>query len=576
MSQDLLTSLAPPPELTKLLGARQSPSERPHDKPGEDFLAVLDRALSEKPLEKPFERTSEARPEEFRRDERAESRLVSETGANVAAESPANQPPVPAQPQAKIVAPVKIETEVEALASARLEKTHSRHDSTVVVHTVPRHDDKHNADKSKGNIATVVSTVAAQNLVQSSLASISQGMAKMGADPTAAISKKIDFKTGEPARDVRIESGRKKLATKVAENSSPELAAKKPVIKTVASGNGEKAAEKMQLHADTGGTKGLQDALSVVKNLADKLGLPTAASAESAQAATRTLELGRTPLNLTVLKPNQPNQHGAAAEKTDKTEKVANAKNSRIELLRAERLGRHEGGDLLQQAADKGRVQVIDHSRQAFKPSLVLESMLADKNQSGQAGRADEASRKDSLQLVNTAFLSPVNDRNTVSIPVHLTASQHGNLAQALRSHLSEKGNTEIVQQARIIMNGQESGEIKLILKPENLGEVRIHLQMQDGHIAGQIFVENKEVQAAFEENLNSLIQAFQDGGLSTGNMQVVVDQRGSGQPGQSDRQFAEDRSDERRKIHAVRSLENSVATVAAADSPYSQVNLVV
>ena len=61
VSQDLLTSLAPPPELSKLLNALPKLSERPSEQPSEDFLAVLNRALSEKPVERPDEGRTQVR-----------------------------------------------------------------------------------------------------------------------------------------------------------------------------------------------------------------------------------------------------------------------------------------------------------------------------------------------------------------------------------------------------------------------------------------------------------------------------------------------------------------------------------
>ena len=585
VSQDLLTLVKPPIDPGKL----PLPAAKPAEKPAEDFLAVLDRALSAK-----TENAEAARP--------AVEQTIRDEAASEAQRAEENRRPASPQQSAELVEKPKEPAETAGaaasrssaqnqavqnqandtpgLASARLEKTHGRQESVPAVQNLPKHDVKPRISVARADqvsteplvaVQTMAQTLSAQGLIQRNV-SAGATASKPAPDEVriqTTGSRKLNHKTNESDASEKIGIERKKLSAAKAAAGEPAqtLAAKKPAARP-ASGEGEVAAAKMQLHADTGGTKGLADALSLVKNLADKMGIGGAQ--DSVALASKTIDLSRMPLGQGLAKAGQTSQHGA-----ESTERTASHRNSRVEVLRAERLGRRDGGEVLQQAADRGRVQVVDRSSLP-RSSLVLESMRADKSRSGQAGRGEEGKRNDSLQLINTSFLNPAAERNTVSIPIHLVASQQGNLQQALRSHLAEKGNSDIVQQARIIMNGQDSGEIKLILKPENLGEVRINLQMQDGHIAGQIFVENKEVQAAFQDNLDALMQAFQDGGLEMGAMQVTVDPNAGRQNGQSQQQFAEDRSEERRKIHAVRSLENSVATVSAAESAYSQINLVV
>jgi flagellar hook-length control protein FliK len=575
VSQDLLKPVALPPELAKLL-APGPKVDNAKEKPSEDFLAVLDRALADKPAEKP----SEAEKPQAARAVEAEARPVAD--------------PTPVRPSNGVrsaveTAPdavsVQVTAETKLLNSHRLEKYHGRQNEAAEVRQVPRKAERVAVEpvafaRRDGTGETVAVNLAAdaRNQTRKAQAPIAQGLEGLGADIGAATSRKVGRKTGEEGAEETVGVNRKKLAAAQVGDAVPLAIPKAASIASIASptGKAERAAELMQLHADTGGTKGLADALSIVKNLADKLGLNTAAD-PAAQAA-KSVDLSRPATGLSLLRPAAV--HGTkAAEAAErpiaagKAEKGMALRQSRAESLRGERLGKDEAGQAIQQAADKGRVQVLDQSAQLGKPSLVLESMLAEKS----ASRGDEAIRKDSLQLVNTAYFTPAAERNTASIPVHLTASQHGNLQQALRSHLANGGNQDIVQQARIIMKDKDSGEIKLILKPESLGEVRIHLQMNEGHIAGTIFVENKEVQAAFEDNLNSLVQAFQDGGLSADNLTVAVDPRGAGDGNRDgQRQSADARSDERRKIHAVRSLENSVATVSLGDGAYGQVNLVV
>jgi flagellar protein FlbC len=92
-----------------------------------------------------------------------------------------------------------------------------------------------------------------------------------------------------------------------------------------------------------------------------------------------------------------------------------------------------------------------------------------------------------------------------------------------LMSILREKGNGAIVKNARIVLKDAHSGEIRLILKPEELGDVKIRLQMKDNLITGRIVVENNTVKEVFDHNLDDLLKAFQREGFETGNLDVFV-----------------------------------------------------
>lgn len=94
----------------------------------------------------------------------------------------------------------------------------------------------------------------------------------------------------------------------------------------------------------------------------------------------------------------------------------------------------------------------------------------------------------------------------------------------ALLRQLREETNAEIVKNARIVLHDDERGEIRLRLKPEQLGSVRIELYLEEDRIAGRIFVENDTVREAFEENLRYLQQAFAQEGFTTGNLDVSVE----------------------------------------------------
>ena len=99
----------------------------------------------------------------------------------------------------------------------------------------------------------------------------------------------------------------------------------------------------------------------------------------------------------------------------------------------------------------------------------------------------------------------------------------------ALMKQLEESINNKIVKQSGIILKNDNSGEIKLILKPEALGKVRIRLSLNDNRIAGQIVVENAAVKEIFEQNLQNLERAFKENGFDTAALNVSVGGDGAG-----------------------------------------------
>lgn len=124
----------------------------------------------------------------------------------------------------------------------------------------------------------------------------------------------------------------------------------------------------------------------------------------------------------------------------------------------------------------------------------------------------------------------------TVRAAADSPAQTAGHSAALLRQ-LREEANAEIVKNARIVLRDNDHGEIRLRLKPEHLGSVRIELYLEEDRIAGHIFVENETVRDAFEENLRYLQQAFAQEGLTAGELDVSVgngnreDRQQPGQP---------------------------------------------
>lgn len=81
----------------------------------------------------------------------------------------------------------------------------------------------------------------------------------------------------------------------------------------------------------------------------------------------------------------------------------------------------------------------------------------------------------------------------------------------------------EVVRHASVVMRNGGDGEIRLVLRPESLGEVRIRMKVVDDSIEGRIVVQNAEARALFQENLDTLEAALREQGFQNASLDVSV-----------------------------------------------------
>lgn len=126
----------------------------------------------------------------------------------------------------------------------------------------------------------------------------------------------------------------------------------------------------------------------------------------------------------------------------------------------------------------------------------------------------------DSGEGARTFQFNPAN-----STSGEATLSKQGNAVfqNMLFDNLKENGNADIVKNARFILKDSGAGEIRLIMKPESLGYVRIMLTLEDNNIAGKIIVDNKSIKEVFENNMESLVRSFKENGFSEASLDVSV-----------------------------------------------------
>jgi len=96
-------------------------------------------------------------------------------------------------------------------------------------------------------------------------------------------------------------------------------------------------------------------------------------------------------------------------------------------------------------------------------------------------------------------------------------------LENMLARELHQNFNGDIVRHASIALRDGGEATIRLNLKPESLGNVKIHLELSENKITGRIVVESEEALNAFRKEISSLEQAFRDSGLENADLNLSL-----------------------------------------------------
>ena len=173
-----------------------------------------------------------------------------------------------------------------------------------------------------------------------------------------------------------------------------------------------------------------------------------------------------------------------------------------------------------------GKIKVTDY-RSEEKTDFALE-------------KTDE--KKSQLKITDVKY-----DRNTAEMTLDLakadtaqmnilssnsqTASANGSQFQAMLTNQIQQSAPELVKAGNIILKDNDVGQIKLVLNPESLGNVKIDLHISEKNITGRIIVASAEAYNAFKESADSLRQAFINSGFETAGFDLqFAGQNASGQ----------------------------------------------
>ncbi len=132
----------------------------------------------------------------------------------------------------------------------------------------------------------------------------------------------------------------------------------------------------------------------------------------------------------------------------------------------------------------------------------------------------------------------------------------------------------QIVKQTGILLKDNNAGEIRLVLKPEHLGSLRIKIDMNNNNLTGKILVQNHDALRLVQQNLDNLYRALRDSGFTATELNVSV---GGKDAGGRDKERSSPLPSAR-AIQGVRGFDSQTPTapVEGSANNYSLVNLVI
>ncbi|HTR98265.1 MAG TPA: flagellar hook-length control protein FliK [Bacteroidota bacterium] len=143
------------------------------------------------------------------------------------------------------------------------------------------------------------------------------------------------------------------------------------------------------------------------------------------------------------------------------------------------------------------------------------------------AGSQSSASRSAGQTIVPSVDITGRPEPAQQAAPKQEIPAAYAPLPQEVSRHIAD----QVVRNLSLQLDGNAS-EMRMTLKPPSLGEVQLHVRVEDSKMAAQIDVSQQLVKSALEAHMPQLRQALQEHGIEVQRIDVMVPEQSAHQGG--------------------------------------------